>query len=173
MRLWNYVEQGGPIMYILLLMNVIGLSLIIWRVFTLKKAHKGIDELSSAICKETKLPSDYGIAVNLVKDEVSLRVHAYEFGLNSIKVIASIAPLIGLLGTVVGILMAFGIIADGGMGEPTLFAGAISMALVTTVGGLIVAIPHYVGYYYLVGLLDDLEMKLEKKTISTLFSGDK
>src|SRR5690606_273612 len=114
--LWNYVEQGGPIMYVLLMMNVFGLSLMIWRILTVKKAHKSINELSSAICKETKLPEDYGVAVNLVKDEVQLRVHAYEFGLNSIKVIASIAPLIGLLGTVVGILMAFGIIADGGMG---------------------------------------------------------
>lgn len=165
MRLWDYIEQGGSIMYILLFMNIFGLSLLLWRIFTLYKAKKNIIGLSSDILKNLDIPKNHPEASALIKDEISLFIHNYEFGLNSIKVIASIAPLLGLLGTVVGILSAFQVIAAKGMNDPSLFAGGISLALITTVGGLIVAIPHFVGQYVIVGMLDDLEMKLEKETL--------
>lgn len=173
MRMWQYVEQGGPIMYILLVMNILGLSLLLWRILTLLKARKSVDVMGKEISESLKLPDDYGVAMSLVKDEVQMRVHTYEFGLNTIKVIASISPLLGLLGTVMGILSAFHVIAEKGMSDPSLFAGGISMALITTVGGLIVAIPHFIGHYYLVGLLDDLEITLEKKTTLNIFTGAK
>jgi biopolymer transport protein ExbB len=50
-----------------------------------------------------------------------------------------------------------------------MFAGGIAMALITTVGGLIVAIPHFVGYNYLVGVLDDLEIELEKSVVKDIY----
>ena len=80
-----------------------------------------------------------------------------ENGLNTIKIIAAISPLLGLLGTVIGVLMSFSQMAKGGMGDPSSFANGISLALITTVGGLIVAIPHYIGHNYLLGNLDELE----------------
>ena len=98
-----------------------------------------------------------------------MTVHRMESGLNTIKIIASIAPLLGLLGTVIGILSAFRVIADAGLSNPSLFAGGIAMALLTTVGGLIVAIPHFVGYNYLVSALDNYEIELEKRLVRDLY----
>jgi biopolymer transport protein ExbB len=107
--------------------------------------------------------------VQILKDEVQNKVHNLESGLTTIKIIASVAPLLGLLGTVIGILSAFQVISEQGLANPSMFAGGISMALLTTVGGLIVAIPHFVGYNYLTGLLDDLEIRLEKNAIREVF----
>lgn len=172
MRLIDYVSQGGSIMYLLLLLNIFGMSVLLWRVIVifdfkknLNKAHEEVrNELTSV-----SLDKNPEVALMMIKDEVSSKVHKLEFGLNSIKIIASIAPLLGLLGTVIGILSAFNVIAEKGLNDPALFAGGISMALVTTVGGLIVAIPHFIGYNYLVSMLDDLEMKLEKSLAKELY----
>lgn len=82
-------------------------------------------------------------------------------GLNTVKIIAIISPLLGLLGTVIGILMAFTTISEQGLSDPSAFAGGISVALITTVGGLIVAIPHNIGYNYLIQLVDSIEITLE------------
>lgn len=176
MRLFEYINQGGPIMYLLLLINIVGFSILFWKIFTIVGAKKDIDGLATNI--KTKFNSigtvdESSIAVTLLKDEVQSSVHELESGLNTIKIIASIAPLLGLLGTVIGILSAFKVISEEGLSNPSLFAGGIAMALITTVGGLIVAIPHFVGYNYLIGVLDDLEIELEKKTVQDIFSSSK
>ena len=176
MRLFEYINQGGPIMYLLLLINIIGFSILFWKIFTIVGARKDIEGLATKV--KDKFNSlgtidESSIAVTLLKDEVQSSVHELESGLNTIKIIASIAPLLGLLGTVIGILSAFKVISEQGLSNPSLFAGGIAMALVTTVGGLIVAIPHFVGYNYLIGVLDDLEIQLEKKTVQEIFSSNK
>ena len=176
MRLFEYINQGGPIMYLLLLINIVGFSILFWKIFTIVGARKDIEGLSTKV--KDKFNSlgtidESSIAVTLLKDEVQSSVHELELGLNTIKIIASIAPLLGLLGTVIGILSAFKVISEQGLSNPSLFAGGIAMALVTTVGGLIVAIPHFVGYNYLIGVLDDLEIQLEKKTVQEIFSSNK
>ena len=51
------------------------------------------------------------------------------------------------------------------MGDPSVFASGISLALITTVGGLIVSIPHYIGHNYLIGMVDELEQTLEKEIL--------
>jgi biopolymer transport protein ExbB len=96
----------------------------------------------------------------LGKNLLAEKMVKYERGLSTIRIIASIAPLLGLLGTVIGVLTAFEAISQKGLGDPSIFAGGISLALITTVGGLIVAIPHYIGYNYLIGMLDKLEANL-------------
>lgn len=172
MRLMDYVNQGGSIMYILLLLNIIGMSILLWKIFVILNYRKELNTAKEEIKGEfDKLNIDKNPEVGLryLKDEVTSKVHKLEFGLNTIKIIASIAPLLGLLGTVIGILSAFKVIAEKGLNDPSLFAGGISMALVTTVAGLIVAIPHFIGYNYLVGILDDLEINLEKSLTSDLF----
>lgn len=172
MRLFEYIEQGGGIMYILLLANIIGFAILLWKIFTILDAKKRIADLVMEIkgrFYDMGDLKDNSMAVQLLKDEVESKVHSLEFGLNTIKIIASVAPLLGLLGTVLGILSAFRVISQEGLSNPSLFAGGISMALITTVGGLIVASPHFVGYNYLVGVLDDLEIKLEKTAIKEIF----
>jgi biopolymer transport protein ExbB len=172
MRLFEYIEQGGGIMYILLLANIIGFAILFWKIFTILDAKKRVGDLVMEIkgrYADSVKVNDQSMAIQLLKDEVSSKVHSLEFGLNTIKIIASVAPLLGLLGTVLGILSAFKVISEQGLSNPSLFAGGISMALITTVGGLIVAIPHFVGYNYLVGVLDDLEINLEKSAIKEIF----
>lgn len=173
MRLFEYIEQGGVIMYILLLLNIIGMTLLFWRIFVIFDARKNMSEIVTSIHLKFRETigdkEDNPIAVSILKDEVQSNVHRLEFGLNTIKIIASIAPLLGLLGTVLGILSAFRVISEQGLSNPSLFAGGIAMALVTTVGGLIVAIPHFVGYNYLVGVLDDMEIELEKQAVSGIY----
>ncbi|WP_219591192.1 MotA/TolQ/ExbB proton channel family protein, partial [Aeromonas salmonicida] len=75
-------------------------------------------------------------------DEIILRnVPKFEKGISIIKLIASVAPLLGLLGTVVGMIATFQAITLFGTGDPKLMAGGISEALVTTMQGLVVAVP--------------------------------
>jgi biopolymer transport protein ExbB len=89
-------------------------------------------------------------------------VHELEVGMTTIKVIATTAPLLGLLGTVIGIYEAFQVISSTGLQDPGKFAAGISYALITTIVGLIVAIPHYIAHNYLSGELDALEITVEK-----------
>lgn len=173
MRLLDYIEQGGAIMYLLLLVNIIGFAVLFWKLFVVLDAKKNIQKLIDEVKQkfhEIGDVKDASMSVQILKDEVQTKVHSLEGGLTTIKVIASVAPLLGLLGTVLGILSAFKVISEQGLANPSMFAGGISMALLTTVGGLIVAIPHFVGYNYLSGLLDDLEIKLEKSVIKDVFS---
>lgn len=172
MRLFDYIEQGGPIMYILLTLNIIGFALLFWKTFSLIDAKKHFDGTVEDLKNRLKSLvdiNDSDVALNILKDEVQITVHRLESGLNTIKIIASIAPLLGLLGTVIGILSAFRVISDSGLSNPSLFAGGIAMALLTTVAGLIVAIPHFVGYNYLVGALDDFEIHLEKQVVKEVY----
>lgn len=172
MRLFDYIQQGGPVMYLLLVLNIVGFALLFWKTFAVVDARKNFDNTIQDLKEKLKSVvnvSDSNIAINVLKDEVQMTVHKLESGLNTIKIIASIAPLLGLLGTVLGILSAFKVISDSGLSDPSLFAGGIAMALITTVGGLIVAIPHFVGYNYLVGALDDFEIKLEKNLVKEIY----
>lgn len=172
MRLFEYINQGGFIMYILLLFNVVGFAILFWKISAILGAKKNVVGLTKEV-KDKFLSfgniQESSIGVTILKDEVQSRVHKLESGLNTIKIIASVAPLLGLLGTVLGILSAFKVISEQGLSNPSLFAGGIAMALITTVGGLIVAIPHFIGYNYLVGVLDDLEIQLEKDTVKEIF----
>ncbi len=73
----------------------------------------------------------------------------FEEFLPIVNTIASVATLLGLLGTILGMIMSFDEIAKGGKGDPAVVAGGISVALITTAGGLIVAIPSVIGYSFL------------------------
>lgn len=175
MRLFEYINQGGFIMYILLIFNIVGFAILFWKITMILGAKKNVAGLTNEV-KEKFFQmgkiEESSIAVNILKDEVASCVHKLESGLNTIKIIASVAPLLGLLGTVLGILSAFKVISEQGLSNPSLFAGGIAMALITTVGGLIVAIPHFIGYNYLVGVLDDLEIQLEKDSVKDIFGNN-
>ena len=93
-------------------------------------------------------------------------VHDLERFLNSLGTIASISPLLGLLGTVIGMVKVFAAITTHGVGDPTVLAGGISEALITTAAGLTVAIPSLIGYRYLRGKVDALAVRMEKEAIT-------
>ena len=174
MRLIDFINAGGSITWILVAMNIFGLSLIFWRVFILRDFKKRIAGEAKLIAgdlatlfKTKNLLSHF----DLVKDGISQRVHELETGMTTVKVIATTAPLLGLLGTVVGIYEAFQVISTTGLDDPGKFASGISYALITTIVGLIVAIPHYIAHNYLSGELDSMEILLEKQ-IGPLIQGE-
>lgn len=169
MRLFDYIEQGGPIMYLLVLLNIIGWAIMLSKLYFLSIEIKSTENTSESLKNEllsmTKSQEASSI-IELTKQVIAGHLVKAEKGLNTIKIIATISPLLGLLGTVLGVLTAFHVMSQSGLNNPANFAQGISMALITTVGGMIVAIPHYVGHNYLLGMLDKLESSLEKLTLS-------
>jgi biopolymer transport protein ExbB len=95
-------------------------------------------------------------------------VHELERYLNSLGTIAAISPLLGLLGTVIGMVKVFAAITVYGVGNPGVLAGGISEALITTAAGLTVAIPSLIGYRYLRGRVDGLVIQMEKEAMKFL-----
>jgi biopolymer transport protein ExbB len=92
-------------------------------------------------------------------------VHELQRYLNTLGTIAGISPLLGLLGTVSGMIRSFTAITTEGVGNPTVLAGGISEALITTAAGLIVAIPALIAYRYLRGRIDSIVVEIEKESM--------
>jgi biopolymer transport protein ExbB len=85
--------------------------------------------------------------------------------INVIGTIAGVSPLLGLLGTVSGMIKSFNIISMQGVADPASLAGGISEALITTAAGLVVAIPTFVIYRYLANKADSLILEMEENSI--------
>ncbi len=92
-------------------------------------------------------------------------VHDLERYLNSLGTIAAITPLLGLLGTVIGMIKVFSAITAFGVGDPTVLAGGISEALITTATGLSVGIPSLMFYRYFRGRVNTLTVDMEEQAI--------
>ena len=92
-------------------------------------------------------------------------VHELERYLNSLGTIAAITPLLGLLGTVIGMIKVFAAITAFGVGDPTVLAGGISEALITTAAGLSVGIPALMFYRYFRGRVNALTVDMEQEAI--------
>lgn len=152
MELLTYVEKGGVIVYILIALNIIGFTIIIWKFLTIPQKEK----ITYKILRKINISKD-------TNSQIEYEIKKLEVGLNFIKNIASIAPLLGLLGTVIGVLKAFEAITASGLGDPSIFSTGISIALITTIAGLIVAIPHHICYNYFIAVLDELELKVKKE----------
>lgn len=148
-------KQGGIVGAIIIIgLGGLGLLLIVWRFIALqaisskvskqlksKRAHTN-NPLGRVLKVAEDNPNSDTESLELKLEEAILKERpAIESGLNMIKIVSMVAPLMGLLGTVVGMIQTFQAITDFGAGDPKLMAGGISAALVTTVCGLIVAIP--------------------------------
>lgn len=92
-------------------------------------------------------------------------VHELGRFLNTLGTIASVTPLLGLLGTVVGMIKVFTAIMSAGVGDPTVLAGGISEALITTAAGLSVAIPSLMFHRYFEGRVVELVLKMEEEAL--------
>jgi biopolymer transport protein ExbB len=161
MDLMSYIDKGGIIVYILITLNIIGFTIILIKAVALTRLNKSLQIHANNIVEQTN-------SKELVKSKVLNFVKSYESGLSTVKNIATIAPLLGLLGTVIGVLEAFDAISKSGLGDPSVFSHGISIALITTIAGLIVAIPHYICYNYFIGILDTAELKLNEKVLEQL-----
>ena len=148
------INQGGFVGYIIIILLTIGLVLGAMRYRFLSQEAKVLDaELgsgnfsdSSVLGKLNKIFKDYSGSTPedleaQLEDVLSRAVPVLEQNLSTIKLLAAVAPLLGLLGTVVGMIETFQSITLFGTGDPKLMAGGISQALVTTMLGLIAAVP--------------------------------
>ncbi len=100
-----------------------------------------------------------------IEEEGRQVVHELERFLTTLGTIASITPLLGLLGTVVGMIKVFAVITSLGVGDPKILADGISEALLTTAAGLSVAIPSVMFYRFFRGRVDELLLKMEAQAI--------
>ena len=95
-------------------------------------------------------------------------VHELEHFLNTLGTIASVTPLLGLLGTVVGMIKVFAAIMIHGVGDPGILAGGISEALITTAAGLTVAIPSLIFHRYFERLVDEYVLNMEEEALKVI-----
>lgn len=95
-------------------------------------------------------------------------VHDLERFLNTLGTIAGITPLLGLLGTVLGMIDVFSTILSQGVGDATQLAGGISQALITTAAGLTIAIPSYMFYRYFRGRVAEIVVRMEELAIALI-----
>ena len=148
------VNQGGIVGYCIIALGIVGLLIAIWRWIGLTKDSRNVtaqlDRQSASMDNPLgRVLSAYDEAKGADVETVELKLHEAALkempdltkGLLFIKVIAAVAPLMGLLGTVTGMIKTFQVITLYGAGDPKLMAGGISQALMTTVLGLVVAIP--------------------------------
>jgi biopolymer transport protein ExbB len=165
--LMSYINRGGIIVYILIFLNIIGFTIMLWKLVVILSSKVSKDKIVQDILDFAKTTHS-SFEKESIQNVINRRIRKLEFGLNTVKIIASIAPLLGLLGTVIGVLNSFDSITKSGLGDPTVFSNGISIALITTIAGLIVAIPHYIGYNYIVGILDDIELKIQKEVLKKI-----
>ena len=152
--LFRQVSYGGGIGYTIILIGIAGLLLALWRLMALRRIASNVARQLESDTPSTENP--LGRIMNVAVDNKSATFDLLERKLDEavmretpplerylgiIKVIAGVAPLMGLLGTVVGMIRTFQTITLFGSGDPKLMADGISQALVTTVEGLVVAIP--------------------------------
>jgi biopolymer transport protein ExbB len=169
-------EDGGPVGYVIIGVGVFGLVLCLWKLFFLQsiggrmgrqaKAAEPRDDnpLGRVLSVYAENPGVDIETLELKLDEAILRETApIETGLGFIKVLYVVAPLLGLLGTVVGMIATFQMITLFGTGDPRMMAGGISTALVTTVLGLVVAIPLTLLHSFLQGRAKALIQILEEQ----------
>jgi biopolymer transport protein ExbB len=153
-NVFERIQQGGIIGYIILALGVIGLVYGIWRLIVLTITGTKMQQQMQSQEPDTSNPLGRVIAAaqqkgvedaetfELLLDEaITKEIPQLEKGQTTIKLLASVAPLLGLLGTVTGMIATFQSISLFGTGDPKLMASGISQALVTTMLGLMVAIP--------------------------------
>lgn len=185
--------RGGPLMYPILFCSVIGWAVFLERFYAYFHIRREIEKLKQEIAhllsderfeQATELcsrrPSPLAnILQIIIKNRGASRAHlkslADEVGgreavalqryLGLLATIANVAPLLGLLGTVLGMINAFNVIAAEGVGTPATLGGGISEALITTAAGLSVAVPMLLVHRYLSGRADRLTIELEEATM--------
>lgn len=170
MTVYSFVNQGGPIAWVICGISVIGLWQIIWKFITLNRFWKSERTLlpKSILGNLLTVKANQTLMLELIRTEVSCAFAPLEKGLTTIGTVSSLAPLLGLLGTVMGIFETFGSMAKQGVTDPQLLAGGINVALITTILGLIVSIPHVVGYNYFISRIDNERNEIEKEVFKEL-----
>lgn len=191
--MWEIVTAGGWLMLPIVLCSIVALAIVGERFFTLRNDKvlptnlvadvwrmASTRQLTEDKVKEIQQGSPLGRVLaaglhNRTQDREIMKASIEEVGghvahelgryLNALGTVAAVTPLLGLLGTVVGMISVFTNITTVGVGNPAQLAGGISQALITTAGGLMVAIPSLMFHRYFRGKVDGLIVDMEKESL--------
>jgi len=159
----KWMQDGGILMYPILSMLAIALLLIAERIAILLLSRKYLKQIAAIIANpELKTREEAEKAVEALFTKI---VSNLEARLPVIAVLGTTAPLVGLLGTVMGMVELFDVITIHGTADPKLLAGGISIALVTTEAGLIVAIPVHLLHTWIAGRIEKRISKMDYKAM--------
>ncbi len=192
----KFIEGGASFMGIVLLCLIIGLAICIERIIYLNMSSGNADKLlenveealanegvdaAKEICRNTKGPvasifyqgldrinEGIDIAEKSVISYGSVQMGLLERGVSWISLFIALAPMLGFMGTVIGMIDAFDAIQEAGDISPSLVAGGIKVALLTTVFGLIVAIILQIFYNYIIAKIDSIVNSMEDASISLI-----
>lgn len=195
--MFEILKAGGWVMYPIILCSVIAMTIIIERFWSLRRRYVLPSGLTQQVSKwvqeggkvdnkrleilRNNSPLGKVLAAGLINmehgremmkasvEEVGSQiVHELERYLNTLGTIAEIAPLLGLFGTVTGIIRMFAAIGVVGLGNPSALSAGLSEALIATAAGLAVAIPTVVFYRYFRGLVDELVVSMEQEALKLI-----
>ncbi len=192
----KFIEGGAGFMALVIICLILGLALSIERILYLslsktntkkllakveKALNEGGVEAAKDVCRNTRGPvasifyqgllrMDQGIETveKTVVSYGSVQMSQMENGLSWISLFIAIAPSLGFLGTVIGMIQAFDAIQVAGDMSPNVVAGGMKVALITTVGGLIVAVILQLFYNYILSQIDSLTIEMEDASISLI-----
>ncbi|MCQ2177832.1 MAG: MotA/TolQ/ExbB proton channel family protein [Bacteroidales bacterium] len=192
----KFIEGGAGFMSLIIICLIIGLALAIERILYLSFAKinakaliakveealkNGGIEAAKDVCRETRGPVasifyqgllKYDQGVDVVEKNIisfgSVQMSKMENGLSWISLFIAIAPSLGFLGTVIGMIQAFDDIQKAGDISPNIVAGGMKVALITTVGGLIVAMILQVFYNYILAKIDEITIDMEEASIDLI-----
>lgn len=190
------LTNGGPVMIPLGLASVLALAIIVERAWNLREPkilpaaevehiYRLIDEGQFVRAEEyaasrpgalnnTLLPALQARAESreyireIVRDAGRQEIPGLERYLGVLGTIASIAPLLGLLGTVLGMIQVFAVVSQQGVGQADALAGGISQAMITTATGLGIAIPALAAYNYFVGKAEGIVLEIERLVLEMI-----
>lgn len=167
--------KGGFLMYPILLCSIAGVAILLDKFIQYRRILKTLDIPIGDIIKRNAqppilIPILEGIMNKCDEMEISIigtkQIRHIERGLSWLGLIATIAPLLGLTGTVTGMIQAFTVISLSPSVNPPMLAGGIWEALITTAAGLLVAIPIHIGQHYLEKQADEIAFLMKEITIS-------
>lgn len=188
----DFIVKGGPVMWVIMALGLVAAAIIIERFLYFRKirvdedrlfervkssVEKGHYDEALAICDQNVSPfaglmragieyRDYpqDAQKEMLNDAANQEVPHLEKNLTALGTISHIAPLLGLLGTVTGTMRAFGVLGRfGAVADPSVLAKGVSEALITTVGGLVVAVPVVIFYNYLSTRVNLTIVKMENQ----------
>ncbi|HEX6789873.1 MAG TPA: MotA/TolQ/ExbB proton channel family protein [Candidatus Krumholzibacteria bacterium] len=188
--MWGLFEKGGPVMWPLAILSVLTLAVIIEKIFSLRTARIIQGEIVSCI-ESIRTPADIPLAMKIcerfdspfaniiraglaesnkpifivrqaMEDTGRREVKRLERYMVVLETAAASGPLLGLLGTVIGMIEVFSVISVSGVGQAGMLSGGIAQALIATVFGLIIAVPALIVFNFLDARIEGMVMRIDE-----------
>jgi biopolymer transport protein ExbB len=171
----DYFIKGGFLMYPLLACSLAGSALLINKLLQFRRVVRQLEQPPEQVEKDPPpimIPILEGLRSGAREKDLSVigtrQVRELEKGLSWLGLIATIAPLLGLTGTVTGMIKAFMVMAESSAVSPAMLAGGIWEALITTAAGLLIAIPVHIGHHYLEKEADEISFVMKEITLGLM-----